>query len=145
MGRIVGYGLLLALLATACAGAGTTPNILHVQAGPSGVSSKQVEVNDKFLARALTFGDVSVKALAAGSSIEAQVIVKNERDQDVMFEYRFLWYDVSGYELSSVTSWMPAMLTGKEARGFKSTAPGPNAAGFKLMVRQPHPVTSTGS
>jgi uncharacterized protein YcfL len=143
MGRRVGYPLLLALLLAACAG--TAPNILNVQAGPSGVSYKNIEINDKFLARQLTFGDVSVKPLEAGGSIEAQVLIKNESDRDVVFEYRFLWHDASGYEITSVTSWMPATLTGKETRGFKSTAPGPNAAGFKLMVRGPHPVTSTGS
>lgn len=143
MGRRAGYSLLLALLLVACVG--TAPNILNVQAGPSGVSYKNIEINDKFLARQLTFGDVSVKPLEAGGSIEANVLIKNESDRDVAFEYRFLWYDASGYEISSVTSWMPATLTSKEVRGFKSTAPGPNAAGFKIMVRGPHPVTSTGS
>jgi uncharacterized protein YcfL len=143
MGRTGRYGLLLAFLLVSCAG--TSPNILNVQAGPSGVSSKQIEVNDRFLARTLTFGDVSIRPLETGNAIEAQVLVRNESDRDVSFEYRFLWYNAGGFEMSSVTSWIPATLTGKEARGFKSVSPGPDAAGFRLMVRKPHPITSTGS
>ena len=145
MERAVRYGLLPVLLLVLTACVGTSPNILNVQAGPAGVSSKQVEINDSFLARTLTFGDVSVNPLGAGNSIEAQVLVKNESSRDVTFEYRFMWYDVKGFELSSATAWIPGMLTGNEARGFKSVAPGPNAAGFKFMVRKPHPVTEAGS
>jgi uncharacterized protein YcfL len=133
--------LLLFFLA-ACAG--TSPNILNVQASSAGVSSKQVEINDAFLARTLTFGDVNVKPLGTGNEIEAQVLVKNESSRDVTFEYRFMWYDMKGFELSSATSWIPATLTGREARGFKSVSPGLNAAGFKFMIRKPHPVTEAG-
>jgi uncharacterized protein YcfL len=145
MKRAIRFGLLPALLLFMTACAGTSPNILTVQAGPAGVSSKQVEINNSFLARTLTFGDVNVNPLGTGNSIEAQVLVTNESSSDVSFEYRFMWYDTKGFELSSSTSWIPAMLTGKEARGFKSVAPGPNAAGFKFMVRRPHPVTEAGS
>lgn len=143
MGRVGRYVVLVAFLVVSCAGA--APNILHVQAGPSGVSSTQVEVNDSFLARQLAFGDVSVHPPAGGGVIEAQVFVRNEGVRDMAFEYRFLWYDTRGFELSSATSWLPATLAAKEARGYKSTAPGPDAAGFRFMVRKPRPLTATGS
>ncbi|HVN70403.1 MAG TPA: DUF1425 domain-containing protein [Desulfomonilia bacterium] len=135
--------LILTFFAVACAG--TAPNILHVQAGPMGVSSKQVEINDKYLERNLSFGDVAIKPLDGADLFEAQVILKNESSNDLSFEYRFIWYDARGYEVSNVSSWIPAALGGKESKGFRSAAPGPNAAGFRLMVRNPHPVTSTGS
>jgi uncharacterized protein YcfL len=134
---------ILTLLLFACAG--TAPNILHVQAGPGGLSSKKEEINDRWLARNLTFGEVSVRPLGLGSSMESQVMIQNETSRDVFFEYRFLWYDAAGFEISSNTSWIPASLSAKEARPFKSTAPGPNAVSFECMVRKMHPITHTGS
>lgn len=123
--------------------AGTAPNILTVQAGPSGISSKQIEVNDKLLARWLSFDAVQVQPLSTGGSLEAQVSVTNLNDRDVSFEYRFLWYDARGYELSTITAWQPSSLTGKESRGYKSVSPRADAASFKFMVRMPQPVTET--
>jgi uncharacterized protein YcfL len=143
MRKIGGPVLILALFMVACAG--TAPNIIHVQAGPMGVIAKDIEINDKYLERNLSFGDVSIKPLDTANSFEAQVNLTNESSRDLAFEYRFLWYDAHGYELSNITSWMPAVLGSKEVKGFRSVAPGSNATGFKFMVRMPHPVTSTGS
>lgn len=143
MRKIGRFYFILTLFVVACAG--TAPNILNVQAGPMGVSAKQIEINDKYLERNLSYGDVSIKPFDGANSFEAQVMLKNESDRDLSFEYRFIWYDARGYELSSMTSWLPTVLGGKESKGFRSTAPGANAAGFKLMVRNPHPVTDTGS
>ena len=134
---------ILTLFTVACAG--TAPNILNVQAGPMGVSAKQIEINDRYLERNLSYGDVSIKPFEGANSFEAQVMLKNESDRDLSFEYRFIWHDVRGYEISGVTSWIPAALGARESKGFRSSSPGPNAAGFKLMVRNPHPVTDTGS
>jgi len=133
--------LILTLFVVACAG--TAPNILNVQAGPMGVSAKQIEINDKYLEHNLSYGDVSIKPF--DGSFEAQVLLKNESDRDLSFEYRFIWHDARGYEISVVTSWIPAVLGAKESKGFRSVTPGANAAGFKLMVRMPHGVTGTGS
>jgi len=140
IGRIVLFPFMF-LFIFSCAG--TSPNILTVQAGPSGVSSKQIEVNDSLLARWLAVGDVILKPLSAGGSLEAQVLVKNLNDTDVSFEYRFLWYDASGMELSTNTAWIPSTLTGKETKGYKSVSPRPDAASFKFMMRTPHPVTES--
>jgi uncharacterized protein YcfL len=123
--------------------AGTSPNILTVQAGPSGISSKQVEVNDSLLARWLYVEDVQVQPLSMGGSLEAQVLVKNLNDADVNFEYRFLWYDARGMELSTNTAWIPSALTGKETKGYKSVSPRSDAASFKFMMRMPHPLTES--
>ncbi len=135
--------VLIAVMVFACAG--TAPNILSVQAGPAGVSSRQIEINDRFIERTVSFGEVSIKPLAAAGMYEAQVNLANGSDRDVAFEYRFIWYDAQGFELSQVTSWLPAVLGAKEAKWFRSSAPAPDVASFKLMVRKPHPVTSTGS
>ncbi len=143
MTRLKSYVWLVALLVVACAG--TAPNILQVQAGPGGLSSKKEEINDPSLARQLVFGEVNVKPLDLGSSMEVQVMIQNIVKRDIKFEYRFIWYDASGFEISSSTAWIPSFLSGREARGFKSTAPGPNAVSFKVMIRKPRPITDTGS
>lgn len=134
---------LAVLLLAACAG--TAPNVLYVQAGPGGLSSKQVEINDKWLARTLSFGEVTVRPLGLGSSMEVQVAVQNTGSRNAYFEYRFLWYDAAGSETSTITNWIPAYLGSGESRGFKSAAPGPDAAGFRFMVRKQQAVTHTGS
>lgn len=143
MRKIHRFFFVLTLFVVACAG--TAPNILNVQAGPMGVIAKHIEINDKYLERNLTYGEVSIKPFDDATSFEAQVMLKNESDRDLSFEYRFMWYDARGYDLSNITSWLPAVLGAKETKGFRSAAPGPNAAGFKFMVRMPHPVTSTGA
>jgi len=143
MARGLNVMLLIALLLAACAG--TAPNIQHVLAGPGGLRAKKEEINDRLLARRLAFGEVSIRPLHLGASMEAQVMIRNTTSRDVMFEYRFIWYDASGFEISSLNSWIPAGLSGKEARGFVSTAPGPNAVSFRCMVRNLHPLTDTGS
>lgn len=139
------HAFLVLLVAMLFACAGVAPNILHVQAGPSGVKSKRIEVNDRFLERNIMFGDVIIRPLDPGGHYETQVTLTNESDRDVAFEYRFVWYDVQGFELPQVTSWIPAVLGAKESRGFRSAVPATEAASFKLMVRRPHPVTPTGS
>jgi len=123
----------------------TAPNILTVQAGPGGLSSKKVEVNSSSLARKLAFGEVSIRAIGPDAGMEAQVIVQNKSKRDVSFEYRFIWYDATGFEVSASAAWLPAILGAKEARGFKSSAPNPNAVSFKLMIRKPHPLTDMGT
>ncbi len=143
MARIARFFWLPVLILAACAGTGS--NILHVQAGPGGLSSKNEEINDRSLARSVSFGEVSVRPLGLGSSMEAQIMIQNEGSGIVYFEYRILWYDAAGFELSSVTSWIPAVLSGKEARGFKSTAPGPDAVSFKCMIRKTRVISGTGS
>ncbi len=140
------HNLFLALLAVACAAcAGTAPNVLHVQAGPAGVGSTKIEINDRYLERAVDFGEVSIRALDAAGSYEVQVPLTNRTERDLSFEYRFMWYDARGFELSTVTSWLPVVLGAQETRGFRSVSPAAAAASFKLMVRSSKPVTPTGS
>ncbi|MGC9323524.1 MAG: DUF1425 domain-containing protein [Desulfomonilia bacterium] len=141
MVRILRYWWICAVVLAACAG--TAPNVLHVQATSQGLTSKQVEINDASLERKLTFGEVSVRPLGGGASMEAQVMLQNTSMRDVKFEYRFIWYDSSGFEISSDTAWMPSVLSGKESRGYRSTAPAPNAVSFKCMIRKPQPLTDS--
>ncbi|MEN6474809.1 MAG: YcfL family protein [Syntrophaceae bacterium] len=127
---------LMVVLLFGCAG-GSAPNILEVK--QSGV--KKVEINDSMLEKKITFGEVSLRTLAQG--IEAQVMIQNLTKRDVHFEYRFIWYDAQGFEVSSTTAWIPAILDASLGIGvLKSTAPTATAVNFKLMIRSPHPLTN---
>jgi len=126
---------LMAVLLFGCA-TGSAPNILEVK--PTGV--KQVEINDSALDKKITFGEVTLRTLAQG--IEAQVTIQNLTRRDIHFEYRFIWYDAQGSEVSSTTAWIPAVLNAGLSTGVvKSTAPTATAVNFKLMIRAPHPLT----
>jgi len=126
---------LMVVLLFGCA-TGSAPNILEVK--QSGI--KKVEINDSMLDKTITFGQVSLRTLAQG--IEAQVMIQNLSRRDVRFEYRFIWYDAQGFEVSSTTAWIPALLSGGLSTGvLKSTAPTATAVDFKLMIRSPRPLT----
>lgn len=126
---------LMVVLLFGCA-TGSAPNILEVK--QSGI--KKVEINDSMLDKTMTFGEVTLRTLAQG--VEAQVMIRNVTRRDVAFEYRFIWYDAQGIEVSSTTAWIPALLSGGLSTGvLKSTAPTPTAVDFKLMIRSPRPLT----
>jgi uncharacterized protein YcfL len=97
--------------------------------------NKTVIINDGALNRQITFGEIRI------NGAEVQVELQNKARRDVNFEYRFIWYDSSGVEISTITNWNPALLTGGETRGFKSTPPSEAAVGYKLMIRRPHAIT----
>jgi len=126
--------LMVALL-FGCA-TGPAPNILEVRQ----TGAKQVEINDSALDKKITFGEVTLRTLAQG--IEAQVTIQNLTRRDIHFEYRFVWYDAQGSEVSATTAWIPAVLNAGLSTGVvKSTAPTAAAVNFKLMIRAPHPLT----
>lgn len=128
------YYLLFAaviMMISGCGGIST--NI--VDARLDGNGKKTVIINDGALNRQITFGEVRM------NGPEVQVELQNKTNRDVNFEYRFIWYDTSGMEISTITNWNPAVLTGGETRGFKSTTPSDAAAGCKLMIRRPHAIT----
>ena len=127
--------LLIVCVCLGCAG-GSAPNVLEVRQS----GENKIEINDRALAQRIAFGEISLKRLEYGS--EAQVILQNKTKRDVTFEYRFIWYDAAGFEVSALTAWIPATLSGGQSSGLKSTAPTTTAVDFKLMIRSPHPLTN---
>jgi uncharacterized protein YcfL len=117
------------LLIAGCGGIST--NILDARLD----GNKTVIINDGALNRQITFGEIRI------NGAEVQVELQNKAKRDVNFEYRFIWYDSSGVEISTITNWIPTILTGGETRGFKSTQPSEAAVGYKLMIRRPHEIT----
>ncbi len=123
--------------------AGTAFNSIEARTGPGGLVSKQVQINDSIMAGTLEFGDLSVKQ--ADEFCMAQVMLINKKKKDVNFEYRFLWYDAAGFEVSPVSAWIPSTIVGLDSRGYQSTAPVKDAVRFRFMVRKPNPISDMGS
>ncbi len=122
--------------------AGTASNILDVQAGPGGEIIKETRIHDRSLNRQLQFGTISLSTIE--DSLKAQVIVRNESKKNIDFEYRFLWYDAAGFELSGGAGWLPMRISGKESLGLRSIAPQAGAVRFKCLIRRPNPLTDGG-
>jgi uncharacterized protein YcfL len=121
--------MVVLLFAAGCGGVVT--NVMDAKLD----GSKNIIINDGSLNRQLTFGDFRRN----GAEVQVELINKTKRD--ISFEYRFIWYDSNGIEISNITNWNPSQLTGMESRGYRSTPPSDSAAGFKLMIRKPHPIT----
>lgn len=52
------------------------------------------------------------------------------------FEYRFCWFDASGYEIGADTnSWKPVTLQKQENRTIEAVAPSAEVMEFKLRIR----------
>jgi uncharacterized protein YcfL len=48
--------------------------------------------------------------------------------------YRFRWLDVSGMQVGDGEVWKPLMMLGRQSQFIRSTAPGPQAADFKIEM-----------
>ncbi len=133
---------LIGALPPACAPT-TTSNVAvgEIIEGEEGQAlEKDYIIKDRALARQIEVLDV--KTRFTGKFLEGLAILHNRRKRTVAFEYRFAWYDDSGFPVeSNISHWTPDLLYGKESKWIRALCPKPGAAGFKLMVREPHPVS----
>lgn len=103
------------------------------------VLEKDYVVKDKLLAKDIQV--IDVKARYVGDFLEGLAIVKNRRKYTVDFEYKFEWYDETGFPVeSNIVHWTPDLLYGKESKWIKALCPRPSSTGFKVMIRRPNPV-----
>jgi uncharacterized protein YcfL len=120
----------------------TTSNVAvgEIWEGEEGqVLEKDYIIKDKPLAKEIRVLDV--KARFVGDFLEGLAIVTNRRKYTVDFEYRFEWYDETGFPVeSSIVHWTPDLLYGRESKWISALCPKPTATGFKVMIRRPNPV-----
>ena len=78
----------------------------------------------------------------AGGVMEVSVVLQSRVKKPLNFEYKFVWLDDDGFEVTDTTAhWKPEIIQGFEHRKrIQGAAPGPRAKTFKLMVREPQPV-----
>ncbi len=132
---------LMGLLSPACAPT-TTSNVAvgQITDGEEGQGlEKDYIIKDKALAGRIDVLDV--KARLTGKFLEGLAMVHNRKKRTVDFEYKFAWFDDSGFPVeSNVSHWTPDRLYGKESRWIRALCPKPGATGFKVMIRAPHPI-----
>ncbi|MEA2102980.1 MAG: DUF1425 domain-containing protein [Thermodesulfobacteriota bacterium] len=138
----LGLSAMCLVMVVACAS--TAANVLNVQAGPGGMSSKKVVINNRSLDRQLEFGEVSIKAVD-DLSTKAQVMVRNKKKKQVNFQYRFIWYDASGFELSGPAAWIPAVIGARGTKALQASAPAPSAIRFSLFISPSNALTDMDS
>jgi uncharacterized protein YcfL len=81
---------------------------------------------------------VDVKSGMAGDIMRAQATLRSKDKGTLPFQYRFDWYDASGFEINSgAGSWKPLILYGRETKTIQGVAPDPRAKEFKLKIREP--------
>ncbi len=132
---------LLSLAAPACA-PNTTSNVGvgQVVEGEQGETlQKDYVIKDKPLAKKIEVLDV--KARYVGEFLEGLAILRNRRKYTVPFEYKFAWFDESGFPVeSNIDHWTPDLLYGRESKWIRGICPKAGATGFKVMIREPNPV-----
>ena len=103
------------------------------------VLEKDYIIKDNPLAKEIQVLDI--KARFVGDFLEGLAIVQNRRKYTVDFEYRFEWYDETGFPVeSNIVHWSPGLLYGRESKWIRAMCPRPSANGFKVMIRSPNPV-----
>lgn len=135
------FASLMAAMPLACA-KNTTSNVVvgEVWEDENGeVLQKDYVVKDKLLAKEIQV--IDVKARHVGDFLEGLAIVKNRKKYTVDFEYKFEWYDETGFPVeSNVAHWTPDLLYGRESKWIRALCPRPTSTGFKVMIRRPTPV-----
>jgi uncharacterized protein YcfL len=133
--------VLIGAMALACSPT-TTSNVVvgEVWEDEEGETlQKDYIVKDKLLAKEIHVLDV--KARFVGGYLEGLAIVQNRKKYTIDFEYKFEWYDETGFPVeSNIVHWTPDLLYGKESKWIRAMCPKPTSTGFKVMIRRPRPV-----
>lgn len=78
---------------------------------------------------------VDMRQRKVGDLLQVSVDLKNERQQDVAFQYQFRFYDKEGFEVGTEgRPWTPLVIVGKDTRTVQATAPNPSATQFKIAI-----------
>jgi len=116
----------LALLFTACA-----PHT----SGIMGSSTGEVRVDNR------SFGsEVIVEQIQArqqGDLLQGSGIIQSKVATDLRLQYKFTWYDISGFTIEDEASaWKSLKLHGKQRMQVTALAPNANAVRYELYVRK---------
>lgn len=124
---LIGLALLLSL--AACTSVNQTGTM---QVGPD--ESKQIiESNSQWRAK-LHISDM--KAGYAGNLMRAQAKILNKSGSTQSFQYKFKWFDKSGFEVAvDGRPWTPMTITGHESKAVQALAPNPSVAYYKVLVQ----------
>lgn len=127
--------LAAALLASGCATSVNTVSRAEAQATPSYVNDQRV-ITDASLGRKVAIVSVNESKVST-NLLKIQVTLENRSSKPQAFTYKFDWIAQDGMELSGPTGgWKQIQLEGRETRAVSAIAPTPNAADFRLKLRE---------
>jgi len=68
--------------------------------------------------------------------LDARVIIRNKDTNQHKLEYKFVWYDISGFEIAKASSkWKQVRVDAKDTIVLKALAVTPKIESFKFYVR----------
>jgi uncharacterized protein YcfL len=78
----------------------------------------------------------SVKGVCLDGVKKAQLKVENNTGHSLQLEYRFVWYDVAGMDISADSdAWQPFTVEGRAAKTISSASKSILAKSFEIYVR----------
>lgn len=133
LNRYIGvFALVLTLFLPACAttlGTAAKVDISSTEATPV------IEVANKALEK--RFKIKSFKNRMVNDLLNVQVEIANDFSSTQQFQYRFSWYDASGFEIEKEAgSWQPIVMHGRAVTTLQAVAPNPAAKSYKIVLRQ---------
>ncbi len=98
-------------------------------------SSDDIVINNIELANNIKI--ISSKSRFIYDLLDASVMIKNNSYSRYVIEYKFLWYDINGFEFAKKQSkWKKIRIDSKDTIIIKGLAISPKVETFKLYIRR---------
>ena len=121
---------MLLIFISACATSG-----IVAESDPATGKSDVVEIQNSSLAKKVAIKNFNTRVI--NDLLNVQVEIQNLFDSDQEFQYKFSWFDVTGFEIESEgNSWKTLILHGKETKNVQGLAPNPTVKKYKIVLRQ---------
>lgn len=139
--RIVFATLAAALLSAGCAGTSKYEREGYAYGCPTGMEKKIASKEALVQAKLEESGDIpyievtDLRCSENPQSLRVEVDLLNDGSEEHRVAYRFRWLDKDGMAAATEEAWKPLMLYGKTRHTIATTAPGPDIADFRLMLR----------
>lgn len=131
-------GLLALLMATAACN--RSPNRIGGGERMAGGVSSRLEIANPSLQGDITL--VKADGRRVNGILEVQVELQSQAKKAQNFEYMFRWFDAQGFEVRDTKAhWSPAQILGRDTFQAQQKAPNAEVAEFKMLIRDPVPVT----
>ncbi|MFN7951775.1 MAG: YcfL family protein [bacterium] len=129
--------LVVALAGAACEKK-TASNVVIAETAGDQVT-KNIVVHDPRFAKSVKILDLKVRR--ERDLLEGFIIVQNQTEETVPFEYRVEWYDQDQVQIETpITSWKPVTLDGRMTKTLRELSPRTEAVSFKFYVRAPNAI-----
>lgn len=113
----------------------TTGVVGEVDPGAEKEKASMIEVQNKSLAKRVSIKDF--KNRVVNDLLNVQVKIANDFSSTQQFQYRFSWFDASGFEVEKeADNWQPLIMHGGAVTTVQGVAPNPAVKSYKIVLRQ---------